>query len=168
MRFLKSIAVLFGASTAVAAPFDHAAQKTQLESLVSVVRPFAEKMLRAQGEYFPFGATMDAQGKITSVGAAPGGEHPPSVDFISLLKGAYRINAASGKIIACALVYDVRIIPPAMTEKTDAVAIDLNHRDGMSVTMYYPYRIDPDKKVAFGIPFAVKGPDDIFNRKKDG
>jgi len=67
--------------------------------------------------------------------------------------------------MACALVYDVRVIPPGATEKSDAVAIDLNHRDGMSVTMLYPYHIAPDKKVTFGQPFAWKGADDIFTRK---
>ena len=168
MRFIESIAVLFGATAAFAAPLDHATQKKQLESLIGAALPFAETMLRTHGEYFPFGATMDAKGKITSVGAAPGGEHPPSTEVIALLKGAYRSQGASGKIIACALVYDVRTIPPGATEKTDAVAIDLNHRDGMSVTMYYPYHIDSDKNVVFGVAFAVKGPEDIFQRNKDG
>ncbi|MGA2694103.1 MAG: hypothetical protein ABSF76_17195 [Opitutaceae bacterium] len=165
MRFIKSIAVLFGASAAVAAPLDHTMQKKQLESLIGAALPFAQTMLTNHGEFFPFGATMSPDEKISSVGADPGGEHPPSAEVIALLKGAYRKDGASGKIIACALVYDVRTVPPGSTEKSDAVAIDLNHRDGMSVTMYYPYHIDPDKKVVFGTAFAVKGPDDIFPRK---
>jgi hypothetical protein len=63
------------------------------------------------------------------------------------------------------LAYDVRCIPPGQTEKSDAVAVDLNHRDGMSIRMIYPYRIGADKKVVWGQLFANKGVDDIFPRK---
>ena len=67
--------------------------------------------------------------------------------------------------MACALAYDVRCIPPGQTEKSDAVAVDLNHRDGMSIRMIYSYRIGADKKVVWGQLFANKGVDDIFPRK---
>lgn len=66
------------------------------------------------------------------------------------------------------MVYDVRIVPPGKAEKSDAVAVDLDHRDGMSVTMYFPYHIGADKKVVFGELFASKGADEIFPRKKEG
>jgi hypothetical protein len=168
MRFLKSIAVLFGASAVVAATLDHAEQKKQLEELLASALPFAETMLTKHGEFFPYGATMTPDGKIAAVGGSTGDESPKSVEVIALLKEGYRKDGASGKIMACALVYDVRTIPPGQTEKTDAVAVDLNHRDGMSVTMYYPYRIASDKKVTFGELFASKGADDIFPRKKTG
>jgi hypothetical protein len=168
MRFIKSIAVLFGASAAVAAPFDHATQKQQLEDLLTAARPFADTMLAKHAEFFPYGATMAPDGKIAAVGGYTGEEHPKSVEVITLLKEAYRRDGASGKLLACAVVYDVRIVPPGKTEKTDAIAVDLNHRDGMSVTMYFPYQIGPDKEVVFGELFASKGPDDIFPRKKEG
>jgi hypothetical protein len=168
MRFLESVAFFVGASIAMGAPLDRAAQKKQLEMLIGAALPFAQQMLKAHGEYFPFGATMDAQGKISQVGADTGSEHPASADIIALLKGAYRKNGLEEKIIACALVYDVRTVPPGATEKSDAVAIDLNHRDGLSVTMYYPYRIEADKSVVFGTAFAAKGPSDIFTLKQDG
>jgi hypothetical protein len=168
MRFIKSIVLLFGASAAVAAPFDHATQKKQLEELLTAVRPLADKMLAEHAEFFPYGATMSPDQKITAVGGYTGDEHPKSVDVITLLKEAYRRDGATGKILACALVYDVRVVPPGQSEKTDAVAIDLDHRDGMSVTMYFPYRIDADRKVVFGELFASKGHDGIFPRKKDG
>lgn len=47
--------------------------------------------------------------------------------------------------MAGSLVYDVRVIPPGQSEKTDAIQIDLDHIDGMSVTMFYPYKIGSDK-----------------------
>ena len=85
-----------------------------------------------------------------------------------LLKAAYAKDAASKKIMASALVYDVRTTPPGATEKSDAVAIDLDHRDGMSITMFFPYRIGADKKVSFGEAFATKGAGTIFPRSAGG
>jgi len=165
MGFVQSVLAVLGASVMAAAPHDNATQKKQLESLIDATLPFAQQMLNDHGEYFPFGATMSPDGKVTLVGGDPDGEHPKSTDVIALLKQGYRREGAFGKIMACALVYDVRTTPPGATEKSDAIAIDLNHRDGMSVTMLYPYRVGPNKKVVFGEPFARKGTDDIFPAK---
>jgi hypothetical protein len=140
-------------------------QKQQLESLLKVVLPFGEMMLKNHGEFYPYGATMDVDEKITNVGGYTGDEHPKFVEVIKLLKGAFRRDGATGKIVACALVYDTRFTPPGQTEKTDAMAVDLDHRDGMSVTMIYPYRIGPDKQAIFSPPFAQKGSAEIFPKK---
>lgn len=67
--------------------------------------------------------------------------------------------------MAGSLVYDVRVIPPGQSEKTDAIQIDLDHIDGMSVTMFYPYKIGSDKQVTFSQPFAQKGIGGIFPKK---
>ncbi|MCX6955248.1 MAG: hypothetical protein NTV51_24100 [Verrucomicrobia bacterium] len=166
MRIIESIAVLLGASAAVAAPVDRSAQKQQLEELLAAARPLAHTMLEQHAEFFPYGATMGLDGKITSVAGDTGDEHPRSREIITLLKRGYREQGASGKLLACALVYDVRVVPPGRTEKTDAIAVDLDHRDGMSVTMYYPYKIGSDKEVVSGEFFATQGRDDIFLRTK--
>lgn len=169
MRFLKSILALFiGASAAVGAPKDTKMQKAELEKLLDAALPFAQQMLTNHGEFFPYGATMDAKGKISNVGGYTGEEHPKSTEVIDLLKAAYRRDGETGKIMACALVYDIRTIPPGQTEKTDAVAVDLDHRDGMSVIMIYPYKIAADKKVQFGTAFAMKGKGDIFKPRTKG
>lgn len=168
MRILKSLAVLFGASAAVAGPLDDAAQKAQLERLVQAVLPFAEQMLSRHGEYFPFGATMSSDGKITHAAGYTGDEQPKSVEVISLLKAAFTSQAASNTIIASALVYDVRAIRPGTTAKIDAIAIDLDHRDGMSITILVPYSIGADKRVTLDEAFAEKGSGTVFPRPAGG
>jgi len=154
--------VMFAAQTLVATPLDQKMQKQQLEGLLKVVVPFAETMLKKHGEFYPYGGTMGVDEKITCVGGYTGNEHPKSDEVIKLLKDSYRSEGAAGKIMACALVYDVRVIPPGQTEKTDAIQVNLDHRDGMSVTMFYPYRIGSDKQVTFSPPFAQKGVGEIF------
>src|SRR6266567_4747931 len=131
MRLLKSILALFiGASAAAGAQKDTKTQKQELESLLDAALPFAKQMLTNHGEFYPYGATIDHKGQISNVGGYTGDEHPKSTELIDLLKAAYRRDGETDKIMACALVYDIRTIPPGQTQKTDAVAVDLDHRDG--------------------------------------
>ena len=158
MRLLTSIlAVFIGASATVGAPKDTKTQKLELEKLLDVMVPFAKQMLTNHGEFYPYGATMDANGKITSVGGYTGDEQPKSAEVIDLLRAAYRRDGQSSRIMACSLAYDIRTIPPGQTEKADAVAVELDHRDGMSLVVVYPYSISADKKLQFQTPFAMKG-----------
>jgi hypothetical protein len=138
--------------------------KTQCEQLLKAVLPFAQKMLSEHGEFYPFGATMKPDGTIVQVGAYDGREHPPSQSLIDLLRGAFTASAKSGDIIASATVYDVRTVPPGATEKSDAVAVELDHRDSYSVVVFIPYKVQ-DHTVQFGQTFAQKGGASIFGRQ---
>jgi hypothetical protein len=59
---------LLGTSTSVAEPTNQKMQKEQLEDLLKAALPFAEMMLKKHGEFYPYGATMGVDGKITNVG----------------------------------------------------------------------------------------------------
>ncbi len=123
--------------------------------------PFAEQMLTKYGEFIPYGSTMNSDRKIASVGGDTGDEHPKSQEMIDLLRAAFRRQAQEGTIMACALAYDIRTIPPGQSQKTDAIAVNLDHRGGMSIVVIYPYRIE-NKKVTMGKSWAVKGEGKIF------
>jgi hypothetical protein len=141
---------------------DERSQKHDLEQLLSAVMPFAEQMLMKYGEFIPYGSTVNGDGKIAAVGGDTGDQHPKSQETIDLLRGAFRRQAQAGTIVACALVYDIRTIPPGQSKKTDAVAVNLDHRGGMSIIVIYPYSIE-NKKVALGKSWAVKGEGKIFS-----
>ena len=165
MKFIRKALGILSVSAASVVAYDRPTQKAHLESLIDSALPFAEQMLAKHQEFFPYGAKMLPDLKIVSVGGYTGEEHPKSVDVISLLQQAYIKEAKEKKIIASALVYDIRTIPPGATEKTDAVAIDLDHRDGFSVIMVYPYRLDENKKPVFGQAFAMEGKAEIFQNE---
>jgi hypothetical protein len=155
---LLAATLLFGAN-AMASP------KSQCEDLMNAVLPFAKKMLADHGEFYPFGATMQVDGKIAQTAPYDGREHPPSQTIIDLLRGGFRAAAVENKIIASALVYDVKTVPPGRSEKTDAVAIDLDHRDNYSVVIYFPYSI-VSGRVQFDPPFATKGRSEVFQARQ--
>jgi len=141
---------------------DQKSQQHDLEQLLSAAVPFAEQMLTKHGEFFPYGSSMDNDGKISAVGGYTGDEHPKSAEVIDLLRGAFRRDAEAGKIRACAVVYDIRTVPPGKTEKTDAIAVELEHRRGMSIKVIYPYTIAADKRVTVAASYAVKGEGEVF------
>jgi hypothetical protein len=106
--------------------------KSQCEDLLNVVLPQAEKLLASHAEFFPFGASMKPDGQIAVVAAYEGRERPPSQSLIDLLHDGFHRDAVAGSIIASATVYDVRVVPPGDATKTDAIEIELDHRDNYS------------------------------------
>ena len=125
------------------------------------VLPFAQQMLERHGEFIPYGGAMKPNGEIVSVAGYDGDEFPPSQDIIDLLKDAFRAAGRSGEYKATAIVFDVRVIPPGSEEKTDAVAVALDHKESYSVVVLFPYLLN-NGAVEFGQVFAEAGENDIF------
>ena len=135
--------------------------KEQCEDLLDAVLPMAKKLLKDHGEFFPFGATLKADGQVASVMAYDGKDKPPSQPLIDQLRNGFRADASNHAILASALVYDVRVVPPGTSTKTDAIAVELDHKDNYSVVVFFPYRIH-DGSVDVQEPFSNQGEGRIF------
>jgi hypothetical protein len=122
--------------------------KADCESLMDYVLPFAERTLLKHGAFFPFGGALTANGEIAGVGVYDGREQPPSNDVILLLKQAFLQGAKSGEYKATALVYDVRVTLPSSDNKSDAIAVSLNHK--MIIPLLYCF-LTRSRKVAFNL-----------------
>lgn len=136
-------------------------QKQECEQLMNAVLPFAERMLSKEGEFFPYGGALKSTGEIANIAGYDGREHPPSTDLIELLKQGFIAGANSGEYRATALVFDVRVVVPSTGEKSDAIAVSLNHKGNYSVIVYYPYELK-EGVLKYGEVFAQKGEYDIF------
>ena len=106
---------------------------------------------------------MDGSAKIAFSAAYDGREQPPSSALIDMLRSLFREGAAKGQYKATALVCDVRVVPPYGRPKTDAIAVELDHRDDYSVIVYFPYELDHGQ-VKLGAAFAEKGAGQVFAR----
>ena len=135
--------------------------KSDCEALMNSVLPFAEQMLSHHGEFLPFGGAMRPNGELVSVAGYDGDEHPRSLDLIRLIKDGFVAAACQGQYKATALIYDVRIKLPSTGDKSDAIAVSLNHRDNYSVVVIFPYKIE-NGKLTVGDALAQKGEADIF------
>ncbi len=138
--------------------------KFDCETLMSAVLPFAERMLQRYGEFFPFGGAMRPDGELVHVAGYDGTEQPPSAEIIHLIKEGFVQAAQKDECKATALVYDAKITLPDSNQKSDAIAIVLNHRDSYSVVVFFPYAIK-EGELTIGTAFAQQGEADIFVRK---
>jgi hypothetical protein len=142
--------------------------RPDLDDLLNATLPFAQKMLVERGEFYPFGATMKADGKIDLTAGYTGVEFPESQELIDLLLGGYRAQAAKKELMATALCFDVRTIPPGETEKSDAICVRLEHLDGEAVDVLMPYQKDRDGNLTWGELFAARSPGGVFSPPSAG
>jgi len=136
--------------------------KTDCETLLSSVFPFAKQTLSKNGEFFPFSGAMLADGEVIGVGGYTGTEQPPSSELIQFLKEDLIAAARRGEYKATAIVCDVKVNLPTSGETSEAIAVSLNHRDNYSVMVIFPYKLEHGQ-LTFGDTYAEIGEDDIFS-----
>ena len=137
--------------------------KADVEELMNSMLPFGQQMLEKHGEFIPYGAAMTSANEIVSVAGYDGDEKPLSQDIIELLKEGFRSAAEKGEYIATALFFDVRVTLPGSNEKSDAIAVALDHKENYSVIVLFPYQL-VNSEVLFGEIFAQEGANEIFNQ----
>lgn len=138
--------------------------KAECEALMNVVLPFAEQMLQKHGEFFPYGAALMKNGQVVNIAGYDGHVQPQTRDIIRLLKQAFVDGAKEGDYKATALVYDMRVSLPSSGQKSDAIAISLNHENNYSVVVFFPYHLK-NGQLTFGEVFAQQGKADVFSTK---
>jgi hypothetical protein len=96
--------------------------------------PFAQQMLAKQGEFFPYGVAMSRDGQIAMIAGYTGTEKPPSTEVLAVLYEGLRTKAEENR--AAAVVSDVRL----RGEGTDAIQVEVEHREGIALKVFLPYR----------------------------
>ena len=97
-------------------------------ALLELLMPFAEQMLKKNGEFFPFGAAVSTEGEVRACATYDGNETPASEEVIAMLAQGFQGEAGDGKIRATGICYDGRIVQDG--KKVDAVIISLEHVSG--------------------------------------
>lgn len=112
----------------------------------------------------PFGTGMRPSGEVVLV-AGYESEHATPVEIIQLIKEGFAKEMSTRGYMATALAYDALTLPPGRTEKMDAIAVELDHRDDYSVIVFQTYRI-VEGGPNFEPLFASKGRAEVFPQKK--
>lgn len=125
---------------------DSASQQCQddLDGLLNVTLSFARQMLAKGGEFYPFAAAVTVGGETRLTAPEPGhDDHPASAEILSSLFDALRQDRAD--LRAAAICSDVRL------PDSDAVRVELEHRDGQTMAVLLPYR---KKRLGRGIDYS--------------
>lgn len=118
-------------------------------------------LIQEHGEYYPFGITLDAKGKL-SLTQAKLEEETPSSDAVTekLIKGLMT-EAAQGMYTTVAVVADVRLRQPGTGLFTDAIRVMMEDREAEPIDFFLPYNRQGKKIVTSDI-MAQQAPAVIF------
>lgn len=108
---------------------------TDLDTLLNVLLPFGQDMLKKHGEFYPYAAAITAAGEVEFVAGVPDFEekHPRTQDVIAACIDT--LTSRRDLLRAWGLVYNVRLL-----DGRDALAIDSEHREGHAIQAVVPYR----------------------------
>ena len=105
-----------------------------MDALLNAALPFAKQQLTKHGEFFPYGVAMSREGQIALIAGYTGTERPPSTEVLDILYEGLRSKAEQNR--GAAVVADVRL----RGEETDAIQVEVEHRDGVALKVFLPYR----------------------------
>ncbi len=120
-----------------------------IESLVSLLHyceSFAKQMLAASGEFYPFGAFINLEGKVEALAAHMGQEHPNSQEVYAALHGMLVQMANEEKIIGFAVAANVNVPAQYASALPDAIRVHVEAPD-YSRQIYTPYRLLPYQSI---------------------
>jgi hypothetical protein len=136
------------------------------DTLLNALLPFARQMLEKNGAFHPFGAFVDQEGKTVLLGADDGSQYPAAQTLITMMIGSLKQQAATKSCRAAGICFDVRVLLPGRSAKTDAVQVAIEYDDGEAVDVYLPYSKNWLKRIRYGDLVATRGAPKIFLSSK--
>jgi len=115
--------------------------KPQIEALAEPLFGASEMFVRTRGAFLPHGAVLDAGGEVRLMMAAPDDPEAPAspAEILPRLHDAIRTAAHTHELDAVAVCESVTI-SPAGQKATKAVKVLIEHRRGLTVALYLPWK----------------------------
>jgi len=115
----------------------------------------AEQLLVQEGEFHPFGAILGEDGRVQEVAPSPVG--PPGLDIVGRLAASLKARVAESESArAACIVALVSVQQPGTQEPVDAIRIALDHKQGYSAHVFFPYGLSGDESNPPSLPHRVK------------
>lgn len=133
--------------------------RPEYTELLNLAIPFAKKMIRKRGSFYPFGAAVHADGRLEGYAAGEG--HDTSLEMIETLVQTYRELRANNNLRACALCYDSRVTREGQGTPLDTITLELEAAEScLRIGMHYGRR--PLRGWRFGALFATSSTPRVF------
>ena len=97
---------------------------------------------------------MKPDGTIADMGAVHDDSgHPKPEDLLPILRRSLQEMARTNECKAVAVVFNVIVTLPQSNLKSDAIQASIEHENGYSVEVFFPYQVVGDE-IAYGKTFA--------------
>lgn len=115
---------------------DAASQEAQddLDGLIGTALEFAQQQIAAYGEFYPYAIVVDREGQQRVIAADTDADQPDSADLVASL--VRTLGQQHDLLRSTAIVADVRV----SEIRSDAVRVNLEHAEGVALTVLLPYR----------------------------
>ena len=116
----------------------------------------SERLLRENGNFLPHGFVLNDEGKDTMVGAVEdnGSGTSTSTATLPLLHAGLRKQAEAGRARAIGVAENVTVTPTGGSA-TKAIKVLFEHREGLCVALYLPFKKKLFGGYETGTPFTV-------------
>jgi len=130
----------------------------EMDALLDALVGFARKMLVQRSAFYPFAAEVTSDGRVQMVTADLDAAEPPSEVVLAALHERLRGDASRGEVRAAGTCADVRIEADDGDGSSDAIRVEIEHRDADPVRVFLPYVVEAPGRVVFGELRAEPGP----------
>ncbi len=138
--------------------------QTQLDALVDRGGRYAYVQLAQKNGLSPFAVAVDEAQTIIMLEVPKSEEKATLSDKILKLREMLFLGAKNAKFVAGALFVQAKV--PYQGDQVDGVAIEMEHKMGLSVLRFTPYDVDRDaQKISFKKPVDKIKPVVFFKQK---
>jgi hypothetical protein len=120
-----------------------------MDALLRFLVPFAQRQIDRSGGFAPFGASMAPDGELKAMTTDDGDAEAQ----LAQMRDDARAEADDGHLLAVGICSDVNLTTDGFSE---AIRIELEHRDAEPITCVLPYR-NTDEELVFGEILAIPG-----------
>jgi hypothetical protein len=139
----------------------YAEVKPDIEAVANPLFDFSEQCLKKRGNFLPHGAVLDANGKVGFVAASPDPNgRSNSTEVLPLLHEGLRAQAKERELVAISVAENVTVTPQGQPS-TEAIKVLFEHKRGLVVALYLPFKKKFLGGYSFGQVFTVAAAGEI-------
>jgi hypothetical protein len=132
----------------------YAELKGDVAAVANPLFDFSGQCLQKRGNFLPHGAYLDANGKVGLVAAAAENDVTNSTEVLPLLHEGLRASAKEKDLVAIGVAENVTVTPDGQPS-TEAIKVLFEHKRGLVVALYLPFKKKFLRGYTFGQPFTV-------------
>lgn len=134
----------------------YAELKPDIGIIANQLFELSETFLRKNGNFLPHGAVLTDEGEVRLVAAAPRStdELTNSTEVLPLLHEGLRYQAKARDLRAIGVAENVTVTQEGQ-RPTEAIKVLLEHRRGLTVALYLPFRKKLFRGCVMGSPFSI-------------
>jgi hypothetical protein len=132
----------------------YAELKGDVSALATPLFEMSEQFIGKRGNFLPHGAVLRENGQVVLVAGVSPSEWTNSTEVLSLIHDGLRASARECLCTAVAVAENVTVTPRGQ-RPTTAIKVLFEHRRGLSVALYIPFKKKVFGGYSFGPPFTV-------------